>query len=104
MEEFEELVEAREQERAGFQPAPRNTQADQSGDLQSLQRRLDKVLYLLVKKKRSNHSWQMPQGSLTEGESLLQVSLSLYFTHTHTLMLHTHRQQRESSQGTVGPI
>ena len=88
MEEFEELVEAREQERAGFQPAPRNTQADQSGDLQSLQRRLDKVLYLLVKKKRSNHSWQMPQGSLTEGESLLQVSLSLYFTLTHTNVAH----------------
>ena len=73
MEEFEELLEARDQELSAFQPAPCRTAADESGDLHSVQRELDKMLYLLVKKKRSSHCWQMPQGSLVEGESLLQV-------------------------------
>ena len=74
MEEFEELLEARDQELSTFQSALRRTEADESGDLHSFQRQLDKTLYLLVKKKRSSHCWQMPQGSLVGGESLLQVS------------------------------
>ena len=73
VEEFEELLEARDQELSAFQPALRRTAADESGDLHSVQRELDKMLYLLVKKKRSSHCWQMPQGSLVKGESLLQV-------------------------------
>ena len=73
LEDFEELLEAREQELAAFQSSRHLTEADRSNDLHSVGRRLDKVLYLLVKKKRSSHSWQMPQGALVEGESLLQV-------------------------------
>lgn len=38
-----------------------------------LERRLDSILYLLVKKPRREHAWQMPQGGLEEGETLLQV-------------------------------
>lgn len=73
VDQFEELLEAREQELASFQPSSRETEADREGDLKSLCRRLDQMLYLLVKKPRSQHSWQMPQGGLEEGESLLQV-------------------------------
>lgn len=74
MEEFEDLLEARDQELSYFQPAPRLTEADQSSDLRSAVRQLDKTLYLLVKKDREEYSWQMPQGSVVEGESLLHVS------------------------------
>ena len=71
--EFEDLLEAREQEMAIFQPSPRTTPADLSGDMRTVQRQLDKMLYLLVRKNRDSHCWQMPQGGLEEGESLLQV-------------------------------
>lgn len=75
IEDFEELLEAREQELTAFQASHRITAADRTNDVRSVQRQLDKVLYLLVKKNRSSHSWQMPQGGLVEGESLLQVHI-----------------------------
>lgn len=74
VEEFEDLLEARDQELSYFQPAPRLTEADQSSDLRSAVRQLDKTLYLLVKKDREEYSWQMPQGSVVEGESLLHAA------------------------------
>ena len=67
IDEFEELLEAREIELQSFKPGPRETEADRRGDRQSLQRRLDQVLYLLVKKPRREHTWQMPQGGVEEG-------------------------------------
>lgn len=73
IDEFEELLEARETELQSFKPGPRETEADRRGDQRSLQRRLDQVLYLLVKKPRKEHAWQMPQGGVEEGESLLEV-------------------------------
>lgn len=73
VDEFEELLEAREAELQSFKPALRETEADKQGDRRSLQRRLDQVLYLLVKKPRKEHAWQMPQGGVEEGESLLEV-------------------------------
>ncbi len=56
-----------------FKPAPRLTEADVSGDMRSLNRKLDRVLYMLVKKPRKDHSWQMPQGGVEGEESLLEV-------------------------------
>ena len=67
-------MEAREQELSAFQAATRTTEADRTGDQHSVDRQLDKCLYLLVRKERREHCWQMPQGALEEGESLLQVS------------------------------
>ena len=43
--------------------------------LRSVERCLERVLYLLVKKPREEHAWQMPQGGLEEGESLLKVEV-----------------------------
>ena len=53
----------------------RETAADKKQDFQSLQRKLDQILYLLVKKPRQSYMWQMPQGGLDPGESLIQVKV-----------------------------
>lgn len=50
-----------------------NFRSDSQNDLQSLDRRLDEMLYLLVKKPREKFSWQFPQGSVDNGESLVEV-------------------------------
>ncbi|KAJ1962078.1 hypothetical protein GGI12_002861 [Dipsacomyces acuminosporus] len=47
---------------------PRETEADVKGDVKSLERKLDRTLYLLVKDKAG--SWALPQGEI-EGEELL---------------------------------
>lgn len=36
----------------------RESEADRTGDVKSLERRADRTLYLLLKKKRSDHAWQ----------------------------------------------
>lgn len=77
IEEFEDVLEARQREKAEFQPGPRATPADLSNDMRTMGRQLDKMLYLLVRKDRTSHCWQMPQGALEEGESLLQVTCVL---------------------------
>ena len=75
--EFEELQEAREVELQSFHPASRETEADKAGDMKSLQRKLDRVLYLLVKKPRKEYAWQLPQGGLEQDESLIKVCISI---------------------------
>ncbi|KAJ2726786.1 hypothetical protein GGI07_000297 [Coemansia sp. Benny D115] len=47
---------------------PRETQADVTGDVKSLERKLDRTLYLLVKGK--NGEWGLPAGAI-EGEELV---------------------------------
>ncbi|KAI8322202.1 hypothetical protein GQ54DRAFT_297532 [Martensiomyces pterosporus] len=47
---------------------PRETEADKAGDVKSLERKLDRTLYLLVKDKSG--SWVLPQGEI-EGDELL---------------------------------
>ena len=66
---FEDLQESRELELQEFQPANRETEADRLGDMRSLNRKLDRMLYLLVKKPREEYAWQMPQGGV-EGEEV----------------------------------
>ena len=71
--DFEDIQEARETELREFVPAPRVTEADRLGDMKSLDRRLDRAVYLLVKKPREEHAWQMPQGGVEPEESLIEV-------------------------------
>ena len=92
--EFEDLLEARELEMASFQPSSRNTAADQSGDMRTAERRLDKMLYLLVKKNRASHCWQVPQGGLEEGETLLQVKFNCATTVVYIVVWIMSRVQR----------
>jgi len=74
-EKFQEMMTQRNQELKDFVPALRVTQADKDNDIRSLNRKLDQVLYLIVKKEKPKHAhiWQMPQGGHEEGESLLEV-------------------------------
>ena len=76
--EFEELLEARENELHSFQPASKETRADKIGDYRTVQRKLSHMLYLLVKKPRTERPWQMPQGGLEEGENLLEVRVETF--------------------------
>ncbi|GAA5852871.1 hypothetical protein JCM9279_006209 [Rhodotorula babjevae] len=50
------------------------TEADRSGDARSLERRADRTLYLLLKKKRDQHAWQFPQGAVSSTESLVDAA------------------------------
>lgn len=52
----------------------RITEADKSNDTHSLDRKLDRTLYLLLKKPRERHTWQLPQGVLGAGEVLHESS------------------------------
>jgi len=74
-EKFHEMTAQWKQELEKFVPAPRVTQADKDNDIRSLNRKLDQMLYLIVKKRlpKHSHTWQMPQGGHEEGESLLEV-------------------------------
>lgn len=72
---FQEMMAQRKQELQEFVPASRITQADKDDDIRSLNRKLDQMLYLIVKKEKPKHAhiWQMPQGGHEEGESLFEV-------------------------------
>lgn len=51
------------------EPGPRITKADLMNDRKSLRRKLDQKLFLLVKKERATHPWQLPQISFPIYES-----------------------------------
>ena len=69
---FEELAEARETALQEFRAAPRVTKADLEGDCSSLDRQLDRMLYLVV---WEGGVWRMPCTEWKEEESLLEVCL-----------------------------
>lgn len=77
-------------------PMPRITEEDKSGDLRSLNRRLERNLYLVVT--RDNRLWEFPTSLLeTRGESLHTVSRLLFYSSGfYTLLMH-HRPQNASS-------
>lgn len=66
---YEEILES-----LPFEPAPRVTEADESNDRKSLDRRLQDSLFLIVKRNRSSNSWQFPQGRWRPQETLREVS------------------------------
>lgn len=51
----------------------RFTEADLKNDIKSVYRCLDKKLFLIVKKNRTDNSWQLPQGPLLPDEILKTV-------------------------------
>lgn len=53
-------------------PLPRVTEADEKGDLRSLNRKLDRSLYLLIKDKEGQ--WRFPEDRVFGRENLAQVS------------------------------
>jgi large subunit ribosomal protein L46 len=53
--------------------ASRITQDDFDNNLKSLNRALQRTLYLIVKKPRDEYAWQFPQGGVNTNESLARV-------------------------------
>jgi large subunit ribosomal protein L46 len=56
-----------------FAPAPRETLADASGDVRTLQRRLKSKVYLTVQSE-PNSPWQLPTVDISDHESLLEAA------------------------------
>lgn len=54
-------------------PFPRVSKADLENDTRSLDRKMSRTLYLLVKKNRLENSWRFPQSLLVGKENLLEV-------------------------------
>ena len=67
---------------AESRPLPRTTEADAKNDVRSLERKLDRTLYLVVKQKsgRGAATWRFPAKALTntKHENLHDVSTSLH--------------------------
>ncbi|RYH13756.1 hypothetical protein EON65_34880 [archaeon] len=58
---------------------------DEKNDRKSLDRRLDDSLFLVVKRNRTDHFWQFPQGKLLNEETMRDVSCSCYCFHATLL-------------------
>ncbi|KAF8939779.1 54S ribosomal protein L17 mitochondrial [Dissophora ornata] len=52
----------------------RITEADRTNDVRSLERALQRTLYLIVKKPREQHAWQFPQGGVRVCENLQEAA------------------------------
>jgi large subunit ribosomal protein L46 len=64
-------------------PMPRRTEADEKGDVRRLDRKLDRTLYLVVRRGEGEESvWEFPTGAVRTEEALHEVSL-----HSTTLPL-----------------
>lgn len=77
-EKFQEAAAVRNQTLTEFIPAPRTTQADREKDFHSLDRKLDHMLYLIVKRREPANTWEMPQGDHKGEESLIEVTWIYY--------------------------
>eukprot|EP01135_Chromosphaera_perkinsii_P000694 Nk52_evm6s150 gene=Nk52_evmTU6s150 len=77
--EDEEMLE---RQKIKFTPQPRITEHDESGNMRTLNRRLSKMLYLVVKKRREYlpkgvedpYEWQLPHTVRKPGQSMRQTA------------------------------
>eukprot|EP01041_Mallomonas_annulata_P008138 gene8138-16728_t len=53
-----------------FKPAPRITEADETNNRRSLERKLPRSLFLVVKRNREDFPWQFPQGKWNIEETM----------------------------------
>ncbi|KAK9895626.1 hypothetical protein P389DRAFT_144820 [Cystobasidium minutum MCA 4210] len=70
---FKDLTEGKEL--LTYPSAEEVTETAEDKDLHNLERRKDRTLYLLAKKKRSQHVWQFPQGGVENRETLSQAAI-----------------------------
>jgi len=61
-------------EAKGFVPASRKTKEDEINDLKSLNRALDKSLFLVIQDKENADSWTLPKMINSNGESLRETA------------------------------
>ena len=71
---FKELIEIEQQHTKDASFASRTTALDLSNDCGSLNRKLESTLFLLTQSQENQKKWQMPQGDLSPGETLRQVT------------------------------
>lgn len=64
---LEEIVES-----MPFEPLGRETEADENNDRHSMMRKLDKSMYLIVRRSRDDSPWQFPQGKMLPKENALR--------------------------------
>jgi hypothetical protein len=79
-------------------PSPRITEADRAGDVSTLNRKLDRTLYLLIKNKEGR--WRFPEDRIYGRENLHQVRiphLSRNLAAARTDLLSAHRLPNASS-------
>ncbi|KAK9236175.1 39S mitochondrial ribosomal protein L46-domain-containing protein [Lipomyces kononenkoae] len=62
---------------AKIEPRSRITEADTKDDFRSLERKLDRTLYLLVKKDRRENAWKFPAAEVLDGETLTGTAARL---------------------------
>ncbi|KAL6783976.1 MRPL46 [Auxenochlorella protothecoides x Auxenochlorella symbiontica] len=53
-----------------WEPAPLESEADRSGDVRSLKRRLDQRVFMLVRRKGGSGAWEFPAVEHEEGETI----------------------------------
>eukprot|EP01132_Coremiostelium_polycephalum_P008060 gene8060-9915_t len=63
-------VEEMEEDFSNYKPESRTTQDDINDNRKSLNRKLDKSLYLIIKKAGSRYPWQFPSTNWIQGESI----------------------------------
>ncbi|KYQ94225.1 hypothetical protein DLAC_11589 [Tieghemostelium lacteum] len=59
-----------EEDFSNYQPEPRVTEDDLKNNRKSLNRHLDKSLYLIIQKQGSRYTWQFPSTNYINGESI----------------------------------
>ncbi|ORY89446.1 hypothetical protein BCR35DRAFT_300632 [Leucosporidium creatinivorum] len=72
--ELSAYVKAGEEVEGAPEVVGRESEADRKGDVTSLERKMDRTLYLLLKKDRKDNAWQFPQGGVEADESLLEAA------------------------------
>jgi hypothetical protein len=85
LKELEEVLQEKErrarelqkehEEKEQIQYGSRITEADLKNDMRSLYRKLDRKLFLIVKKDRPQYAWQFPQRAWREGETLRDTAI-----------------------------
>ncbi|KAK9469884.1 39S mitochondrial ribosomal protein L46-domain-containing protein [Lipomyces arxii] len=65
---------------AKITPVSRTTEADAKNDVHSLERKLDRTLYLIVKKDRKSHAWKFPTTEVVGTETLTDTAKRLLST------------------------
>lgn len=70
-----DLMDLWKEERSKFQPASRTTKADETNDLQSIDRKLEDPLTLIVEQTLGKDKlFLLPQGKIADGETLYQAA------------------------------
>lgn len=98
-EDVEEIPEKKQKQKVE-RPMPRATEADRTGDFQSLNRALTRTLYLVVKGQGAKARWEFPSSFVEVKESLNTVSWT-EFGMTDWRLIHLYTAGSGTNTGAV---